>query len=50
MSTMKNKYLLPIFDQLVDQLSGAKKFKNFDLRTGYNQIKILKNNTKNDYS
>ena len=38
--TIKNKYPLPIFDELVDQLSGAKMFSKIDLRTGYNQIRI----------
>ena len=39
-STIKNKYPLPIFDDLVDQLSGAKIFFKIDLKTGYNQIII----------
>ena len=38
--TIKNKYALPIFDELVDQLSGAKKFLKIDLKVGYNQIRI----------
>ena len=38
-STIKNKYLLPVFDELVDQLSGAKMFSKIDLKTGYNQIR-----------
>ena len=39
-STIKNKYPLPIFDELIDQLSGAKMFSKIDLRTRYNQIRI----------
>lgn len=38
--TIKIKCPLPIFDGLVDQLSGAKKFSNFDLKIGNNQIII----------
>ena len=38
--TIKNKYPLIIFDELVDQLSGAKKFSKFVLKTESNQIKI----------
>jgi hypothetical protein len=37
---IKNKYPTPIIDKLVDHLSGAKKFSNFDLKTGYNQLRI----------
>ena len=39
-SIIKNKYPLPIFDELVDQLSGAKKFSKIGLRIGYNRIRI----------
>ena len=37
---IKNKYPTPIFDELVDHLSGAKKFSNFDLKIGCNQLRI----------
>ena len=39
-STIKNKYPLSIFDELVDQLSWAKMFSKIDLKTRYNQIRI----------
>ena len=39
-STIKNKYPLPIFDELVNQLSGANFFSKIDLKTGYNEINI----------
>ena len=40
--TIKNKYPLPRIDDLFDQLSGAKVFSKIDLRTGYHQLKIKK--------
>jgi hypothetical protein len=38
--TIKNKYLLPRIDDLVDQLRQAKFFSKIDLRSGYHQMKI----------
>ncbi|WVZ90060.1 hypothetical protein U9M48_036393 [Paspalum notatum var. saurae] len=38
--TIKNKYLLPRIDDMLDQLKGAKYFSNIDLRFGYHQMKI----------
>jgi hypothetical protein len=39
---IKNKYPLPCIDILFDQLSGARYFSKIDLRLGYHQIKIHK--------
>ena len=34
---VKNKYLLPIIDDLFDQLKGASIFSKIDLPSGYHQ-------------
>ena len=38
--TIKNKYPLPRIDDLFDQLKGASVFSQFDLRTGYHQMRV----------
>ena len=38
--TVKNKYLLPIIDDLFDQLKGTSIFSKIDLRSGYHQLRI----------
>ena len=38
--TNKNKYPLPMINDLFDQLQGAKVFSKIDLRSGYHQLKI----------
>ena len=38
--TIKNKYPLPMINDLFDQLQGAKVFSKIDLRSGYRQLKI----------
>jgi hypothetical protein len=38
--TVKNKYPLPMIDELFDQLCGACVFSKIDLRSGYHQLKI----------
>ena len=38
--TVKNKYLLPMIDDLFDQLKGASVFSKIDLRYGYHQLRI----------
>ncbi|KAL2243565.1 UNVERIFIED_CONTAM: Retrovirus-related Pol polyprotein from transposon [Sesamum indicum] len=41
--TIKNKYLLPWIDNLLDQLKGATVFSKIDLRSGYWQLQIEEN-------
>ena len=38
--TIKNKYPLPMINDLFDQLQGAKVFSKIDLRSGYHHLKI----------
>jgi hypothetical protein len=42
--TIKNKYLLPRIDDLLDQLKGACVFSKIDLRSRYHQLKIRATN------
>ena len=38
--TIKNKYPLPMINELFDQLQGAKVFSKINLQSGYHQLKI----------
>ena len=44
---IKNKYPLPRIDDLFDQLRGANIFSKIDLRVGYHQVRIEKENIHN---
>ncbi|XP_041001628.1 uncharacterized protein LOC121247326 [Juglans microcarpa x Juglans regia] len=38
--TIKNKYLLPRIDDLLDQVQGEAVFSKIDMRSGYHQLKV----------
>jgi len=43
--TVKNKHPLPIVDELIDELTGARWFSKLDFRSGYHQICISEQDT-----
>lgn len=44
--TVKDKFAIPIVDELIDELAGSKVFSKIDLRASYHQLRVRRMFTK----